>query len=83
MTNPSAQEPAPHQETVAYGLRIWGWGLWAGIAFWAAGFAFLPWWAALLLWWWPSLLVAAAVGFLAIRLASGSRRGIAARARGP
>lgn len=63
-----------------YGPRVWGWGLWSGIAFWALGFAFLPWWAALFLWWWPSLLVGAAIGLFAVWVASriAARRSAAA-----
>jgi hypothetical protein len=54
----------------AYGAAVWGWGLWTGIALWAAGFFFLPWWAALFIWWWPSMLMGAAVGLLAVWVAS-------------
>lgn len=53
-----------------YGLAVWGWGLWIGLAIWAAGFAFLPWWAALFLWWWPSMLAGGAVGLFACWVAS-------------
>ena len=53
----------------AFGAAVWGWGLWTGLAIWAAGFFFLPWWAALLIWWWPSMLAGGGVGLLAVWLA--------------
>ncbi len=52
-----------------YGMAVWGWGLWTGLALWLAGFVLLPWWAALLLWWWPSLMMGALTGLFAVWVA--------------